>query len=475
MLFANRKMVNQVYCRSGLLFVAALFLFAFTLSANAGLFGLLSKAGKLGKGPDIDIPSAKLELPDHFKEFTAVTITPDGNGHWLIKQSDGTFVRFHSAGDIPADNAKPALILRGDNLPDSLDPFDSLPTDVPVLIRGKKGHLFELQRSPSTALVYKRIRLSVSDINKVHSALWLLQRPSGGAGVRFVEFSDRADTPLPEKRYGSRLAVEKVGRTRLLDSMDSMKRETVVLSGRIEGGQLFGVGAESRGITLSELRQSATDNDIKLLILESDTPSTVLKQSARSMDQALKNSTALYDTVGDLYSRLSDSSNRQLMDLHISSSGQQQMAIHWQPPKADVRQSSVGSLLKHLPAHALLHSMRLYTPDESRGRELDSRIIPGIHSWVQYYLISSVVLGFIAIGTSYRHWCRLWGLGRRKTYRFFVVFLLFWLIHKLLFVVAYMPLLGTFSFVWLVLSTAYKILHFLMIRPVCWLYRLITA
>ncbi|MCW8890597.1 MAG: hypothetical protein OQL20_08065, partial [Sedimenticola sp.] len=351
------------------------------MSASAGIFSFLAKAGKLGKAPDIDLPTTKLELPDNFKDYSVVSISQDAGGNWLVKQPDGTFVRLDTVGSNPVDGDKVVLTLKADDLPHSLDQFDSLPADRPIFIRGKKGYLFELQREPSPALVYKNVRLPVASSDEIHEALWLLQRPSAVKGVRFVQLSERADKVLPEKVYGSRLAVESVGQSGLLASMRSMKRQTLVLSGRIEEGQLFGGGKGSGGILLGDLRRSAADNDIKLLILESDHPAAVLKKSARSMDHALKNSSALYDNIGDLFSRLSDSKNNQPLDLQVSPSGQNQMAIQWQPQKADRRIEGGEDglvLFDHLHVHVLLHSVRLYTPDEARGRELDSRIIPGL-------------------------------------------------------------------------------------------------
>ncbi|MCK5663078.1 MAG: hypothetical protein KAI17_06310, partial [Thiotrichaceae bacterium] len=112
-------------------------------------------------------------------------------------------------------------------------------------------------------------------------------------------------------------------------------------------------------------------------------------------------------------------------------------------------------------------------PDQQRSQELNDRIIPGIPSWIQFYILFSVILGFITPGTSWRLWKKIWALRPRREYQYLIAFLLSWLLHRLFFLILFMPVLGGFSFIWFLILTTYQIIKFTLFQPARWIYQFI--
>lgn len=466
-----------LYIRHWLLSCGALLLLLalFSSSASAGLFGTFSKLGKLGGKGDVDIPLNKLDLPDDIKGLAPASIKPGADGEWQITLPDGSSVRLD---ELLAAKEKPALVIRDVDLPKDLHHFDGLPRDWPLLIQGKKNRLFELHRGSHSALGYGNLRLPVDNMADIRAGLWQLQRPAGGGGLRYLRLDERADTPLAPNAYGSNIGVEMVGANALLDAMRTLRNQTLVLSGRIVDGRLLAAGKTAEGVSLHRLQQFAAEHDIKLVILEAEQPQALLKRLADNMQQARRNGDTLYDSVGDFFNRLVDPANPSPIELHSQHNAEQQMAIQWRAVEEVRAQNGANisaEMAQHLSLHLLLKSATFYGPDRARSRELDDRIVPNIPSWIQFYLIYSVVLGVIALQTSWRLWKKVWAIRPRREYPHLLLFLLLWPLHKLLFLLLFIPLFGGFSFVWLILWSICRVFHFLLFRPLRWVYRRIAV
>ena len=460
-------------------FTVLLLLALFSSYASAGLLNTFSRLGKMVNIPDVDVPLNKLELPENIKGFAPASIKPGADGEWEITLPDGSSVRVDDLLKQSVGGAdKPALVIRVTDLPKDLHHFDSLPHDWPLLIQGRKNRLFELQRGGGAALGYGNIRLPVSNIDDIRDGLWQLQRPSARGGLRYLRLDNKADAPLAANGTGSNIGVETVGANALLNGMQALKNQTLVISGRIVDGRLLGPGKTADGVSLQKLHQLAADNDLQLVILESDRPQAVLKRVAHDMQQARRGVGVLHDSMGDFFNRLVDPANPSPIELRGHRSGEQQMAIQWRAVEAegveDAAKLSV-EMVQHLPLHLLLKSTALYGPDEARSRELGDRIVPNVPSWIQFYLIYSAILGVIALQTSWRLWKKVWALRPRREYRYLLLFLLLWPLHKLFFFVLFIPMFGGFSFVWLILWSIYRVFHFLLFRPVRWVYRRIAV
>ena len=469
-MFQIVSVFSGCYKKAFFLCGCVLLLLLSTSSVNAGLFSTLSKMGKAVKNADIDISLNKMELPDNLKDYAPVTVKVDADGQWAVTQADGTVAHIDEFfSQSTKASSKPALVIRASDLPDDMSQFFSLPHDLPVFIQGKKGRLFEFQRKNPPALIYNNVLLRVNNIHEIRDGLWMLQRPSMTKAVHFFRLDEKAPSLIADN--ASNLSVNSVAADGLLSAMKAIKNQTLVLSGRIVDGQLLGTGKSS--VSMEQLRKMADENDIHLFVLDSDKPALVLKKVSGSMRKAVKNNLIQFDTIGDFFNRLSDSSGTNKLELHASRSGRNQIAIQW---KSDGVETNVNvGALTHMPLHLLLHSSLSHMPDRARSRELEDRIIPGIPSMLQFYVIASVVLGFTALGTSWRLWRKLWLLRARKEYKNLAVFLLLWPLHRLGFLLIFIPMFGLFSFIWLLLSSVYKIFDWVLFRPTRYFYRLLAA
>ena len=412
----------------------------------------------------------KLELPDNIKDFAPAAIKLDADGEWHITQPDGSVTQIDVLlNQSKTSSTRLALVLRDIDLPKDLHQFDKLPSDWPVFIQGKNNRLFELTRGKSTTLIYNKVLLRVKNTKDIRQGLWMLQRPSKVRATRFIKLDKKTTSPLPANTQGPGFVVESMKVEDLMSLMRSAKNQTLVISGRIIDGKLFSV-------SMKELQAIAADNDIKLVVLDSDRPGLVLKKVSRSMRRAAENQQMQFDTMGDFFNRLAVSDSRNKLELQTSSSGENQMAIQWKVAKSVSEDRLVDAdVLVHMPVHLLLHSALVTMPDRARSHELDNRIIPNIPSMIQFYVLISVVLGFTALGTSWKLWRKIWLLKTRREYSNIMVLILLWPLHRLLFLLLFLPLLGMFSFIWLVMSVIYKVFDWTLIRPSRYLYRLLVV
>ncbi len=461
----NGKYQIKLWCLLLLLLVCA-------PTSHAGIFSTLSKIGKTINNADIDIPLSKLELPDNIKDLTATNIKMDVNNEWSIIHPDGSGIHIDKLLD--QNPEKVALVIQKSNLPKNIHQLNNLPLNLPIIIQGKQGRLFTYHQGEPATIAYKNLQLRVTTMDELKDALWLLQRPPVSRTPRFLQIDETASKPLASNIPNSSLSVETISPDSLIQSMHSFKYQTLVLSGKVIDGKLFGKSHNFQGVSLQKLQQEAENKDINLIILESDKPSLVLEKMSKAIKKANNKHIPPYDTTGDFFNFLRDPSNSNPVILQSSQSGARQVAIQWKTTRniqADSKAELSNKILSGIPLHLLLQSVKIHFPDKQRSQELNDRIIPGIPSWIQFYAIFSVILGFITPATSWRLWKNIWSLQQKNEYQYLLVFLLLWLLHRFLFLILFLPILGGFSFVWFLMLSTYQVFNFILFRPSRWIYQ----
>ena len=441
-------------------------------TANAGLISLITKASKAGKKGDFDLPASKVELPENMGDFTPVRIRPDSSGQWDIKLDDGTTLSVDGLMKRSANRGhKPVLILDALDIPNDFSMFKSIPESLPIYIKGKSGQVIELQRSEDIALKYKNVRLAVQNTNQLKDGLWHLQRPALAGPVRFFQLDKDANKLVQEKSYGSKAVVEKVGGNTLLDSMSSLKRQTIVISASVKNGLLQGANS---GVSIRRLQKIAAENDINLIIIDSDKPAKLLKGFAKDANASSQGVNNLYDTTGDFLNKFRDPKNTTSLELNLSDAGNSQSVIQLKPVKQLVVNKGIptgeGNLISetYVPLHLISRVVTLSRPDIERSKELDQRIIPWLNSDIQFYLITSIILGLIVFSTSWSLWNNIWSLRIRTEYSYVIEFAIIWLIHRLMFFMVFIPVLGYLCFLYAVLMVIFKVINFIFVKPVRW-------
>jgi len=199
-------------------------------TANAGLISLITKAGNAAKKADFDAPILKIELPENLGDASPARIRPNSTGQWDIKLDNDTTLSFDDLVKRNAGNKdKSVLILDAADIPDNFAMFENIPTSLPIYISGKGGKLFEFKRGKVSGLQYKDVHLKVASIKQLKDGIWHLQRPVLSGPVRFFQLDSGISKEVPAKVYGSKKTVEKVSGNALLDSIASLRRQTMVI------------------------------------------------------------------------------------------------------------------------------------------------------------------------------------------------------------------------------------------------------
>ena len=483
---------------------------------HAGLLSSLSKLGKAAKQGDIDAPDIRAHLPEGVSADDVATIRLNNAGQWEIHGKDGARQTFH---DLDSDTANPspkAVILDSFYLPKDLDVFHNIPKDLPILIRTKNSRVFELQRPEPNLEVTadkshwrlndRAVTMKVHDNSSLRKAIWHLEKPilMGSPRLLSIQYERAIQSETNKKpdalsdETGRLIHPTEIKAADVISSLDSMKRETVVLAGRLDNTNMHFGSHES--LDLASLKKAAEDNDINLVLLNTSKPEETLNRLAMQLTLRDRNDTSVgtffNHYIGGITPDSKDTKAIPMMELERSPSGDSQVVVQWktsermaetQPiPTAEDRSNI--EWIAHLAVHSLLHntlhnglqntedgaqdSIQLYHPDEARSDELESRIIPGVHSFIQIYLITSAFFGFMALITSWRAWNYLWKPQRPTRWWGWLLFLVIWPMHKVLFLIAFLPIAGFFTFWYIVLSTFWKVISFVMdrllIRPIRW-------
>jgi hypothetical protein len=455
------------------LFLTTIFTFAHS-PAEAGLISSLAKLGKKADAPDTHHTSSFRFADElaHYPEGSVAEISFNhSQNQWMARTPDGKSVPVHQFTENAVDTNKQAtLLLSESNLPYSLDAFNKLPADVAIKLKSRHGKTYSLSTSPAaTKLIDNHISINISDMSSLKTALWQLQRPVTSANMRLIQLADNPDLTLPKQSYGSKIPVDKVGTNQLLNALKTMRQQSFVISAKVENGFII-QGKEK--IAVMDLEKVAADRDISLIILGSDKPKKTLDQLAKDWQKRKDTGSLNSYTAGDFYNAFAPKNSSSPVPVEIDSSGKLRTALHFDhsvPTKAIQPQSSSIDLAL-MPLHALTKSVMLFQPNEARAQELDDRIHPLIPSWVHLSLVGSLVIGLVAHKTSWFLYLKLWASPLRINYRHWFPFTLRYLLHRLAFILLYLPLLGFISPLYILITWTYRIIHFLLIRPAYWIF-----
>jgi len=218
------------------------------------------------------------------------------------------------------------------------------------------------------------------------------------------------------------------------------------------------------------LSEIAAKNDLQLMIISTDNADNVLRKISRKVEAGSKSGHMQYQTNAEFFNKLAGDDNRRPVEIAVLDDVDKQFVVQW--TRFDKKQEEIESMpigLEALPLHMSLHTITVFQPGRERQKELDSRIIENINSWLQFFIISSAVLGFIALGTSWCLWKKIWNPKKPVNEAFSIKYYLLLIVHRLLFLLIHLPVLGLFSFIWMIVYFIYRVINFILIKPIFWL------
>lgn len=456
------------------LFLTALILVATPFSAEAGLLSAIAKLGKKVDVPDVHGSAFRFadELGHYPKGSVAEVSFSHGQDQWLVKMPDGKSVSVDKfAAEVTGSGKQPTLFLSEKNLPLSLSDFDRLPAGVDIKIKSRNGKIFSFKPTPkANRLVDRNISVKVTDIKALKDAIWQLQRPAISPNPRLVQLSSNADAALPAQSYGSKVPIDSVGVNQLHNAIASMRQQSLVIAATVQDGFLL---SGKQKVSLAELEQAAVQRDVSLIILDSDKPKKTLRRVAESVQK--ESATPGNYSTGDFYNLFLPEKSSMPVDVDIAPSRQLRDLLHveYDPPRPNASSASVGTEVALLSARVLVRAVSLYRPNQARTKELDDRVHPLVPSWIHIALITSLIFGLVAFHTSWSLFKRVWAAPSRSSFTNWFLFALVYLLHKLAFLLLYLPLLGFLSPIYLTATWIYRFINFFLIRPARWVFNVI--
>ena len=326
------------------------------------------------------------------------------------------------------------------------------------------------------AQVRRNLVVEVGERQPFTEAMWQLDRPLARANVRVLALEPGGPQTLssaPKIEAGTgRALVDGIDPYKLADAMRSLRGQTVIVSGRIEGRLLYfrsGSGPE-RSLIVDDLTAAAEVADVNLIVLQSAAPR---QPGARNwlwqrievdgLDAAMQRA-----TLADFLDGLAAGQGRLAVTVREAGLGRVRLTA---VPLADegAPLSSVGNVITDLVSdvtgRVVTSAITANVGSEARQKELDQRIVPGIPSDIQFAYLGFLIMGLMGLPAALGWWRRVWPPERREEYGAAIGYHAARLIRLLVFAFAFLPLVGTPALLW---TLALQIWAFITLPARAW-------
>lgn len=466
-------------------FVALLLSVSPALMADAGWLSRLgrgaaevgeagAKAGKYGIAALDNAAEFVAKLPPMAKGVPlAAHATPEG--HWKFVNKDGDVFTAGTADELSRVTAtlapslgadgKLALYLSEDTVFGQRARLKDLPSDAELHVVVDQDS-YRLSRHGSgggeklLAEVRDNLVVELSDRDMFEEAVFQLGRPLNKSNIRVLALE-----PGGPGRLDSVPRFDPATKTALVDAIDpaalpaalaTLKGQTVLVTGRVEGDALHfrPVSGPEQTTKLGELRAAASAGDVNLVILESASP---LQPGGRNwlwqkiavggLDEALKRASFadFLNALGASRGQLTVSAARDGMGRTLLTAVPTGQAA---TPLTGVLGDWVGGVTDNVLGNVAVQGVSAFLRDGDRQRELDLRLIPGIPSWIQICYLAGIAAGVLGWSVARGWWARIWPPEGREDYGNAIGFRAAQGARFLAFVLAFLPVAGSFAFFW---------------------------
>jgi hypothetical protein len=268
------------------------------------------------------------------------------------------------------------------------------------------------------------VLVAMTDQRLFAEALWQLKRPLGKSGIRIVSLEVGGPSFLPSvaKRSSEGLPqAEIVNATDLGSALRSLRGQTVVVTGQIEGEALkfTGVSGADGSVRVADLMAAVQGQDVNLLLLDTGTPkqpggTTWLWQERgiAHLDAAMAET-----SLGDFISALGRGQGR--MEIAASWGDSGHLRLTASPVRPDAPAASgeavtpgLGgqisdislTIAEKLAGHVVPNSATASLNSRDTQWDLDNRLIPGIPAGFQISYAVSWLAGLLGFSQARRWW-----------------------------------------------------------------------
>ncbi len=469
--------------------------------AAEGGGGVASKIGKTGVGA-LDNAAAHVASLPKISGGTALAAHVTPEGHWKFANREGQVFTAGTPDELArvatalapeaAPGGKLAVYLSEDTVFAQRAALKDLPADADLhVVVGKEAYRSRRPAGAADDLAAEfrpNVVVHLADRTLFEETIYRLAKPLNRSNIRVLALETGGPARLssvPRYDPATKAAlVDQVDPSALPTALASLKGQTALVSGRIEGGRLTfrpSSGSEQT-VDIAKLVKAAEEADVNLVLLETGAAhqpggrnwlwQTV---TVSGLDEAMKRA-----TFADFLSALGGAGSELTVKAAPGSHGRVVFSAVPTPAASAPLTETIGgwigwsNWLGDITGNVAVKAVEVYARDEARERELDARIIPGIPSSVQFAYLGALVAALIAWQVSFAWWARVWPPEQRQDYAGRMGY---WAARVARFAACiglFLPLAGIPALLWLGILQLWTMITW-PFRAVSWLWARVSA
>lgn len=424
------------------------------------------KAGRLGLGALDEAAGHVAKLP-RVGQGTALAAHATPEGHWRFASREGEVftaatpaemarVRQALAPDAPPGGPL-SLYLSADTVFARRNLLGELPDAELSVVVGKDAYKLRTPRAGGDLIAEFRpnVAVALTGLALFKEAVAKLARPLDKARIRVLALEPGGPKGLaasPRRDPKSRAAlVDRIDPELLPQAFANLRGQTALITGRVEGGSIVvrpSRGAE-RSLGIADLVSAAERADVNLVVLKASAAHQPggrnwlwQRIAVTGLDDALTRA-----TFADFLSALGGGGELAVR----AASGSQGRVVLTAIPEPGMTApvtDTLGHWIGEISGHVVSQAIEIHARDDARQRELDSRIVPGIPSDIQFLYIGALAMGVIGFAVARGWWLRIWPPERRGEYAGRLGYWAARIVRGLVFVLVFLPLVGIPAVIW---------------------------
>lgn len=434
------------------------------------------KAGRLGIG-GLDNAAAVIRKLPNKSEALALAAHATPEGHWKFVNRDGDVFTAATpdemgrvipslAPDALLTGRKPelSLYLSETTVFEHSARLGELPSGARLHIVVGKDHfrIRTVERAGKSVIqadVRPNVVVPLTTRFEFDEAIWQLGRRLNRADIRVVSLEPGGPEALMAaprfNKSGGTAMVDNVDPDRFVSALQSVRGQTVLVSGRVEGGVLHFAPSSgpARTMQLKELTEAAAANDVNLIVLQS---AGARQPGGRNWLWQTVEVDGLKDamkraTFADFLNALGAS--RGQMSVAVTPQSKSRVLVQIEPsgtsavPMGDLVGEFLTEAVSSVTGNVVTSSINAHVNSGHRQRELDSRIIPGVPGWAHLFYFGGIIAGLMGLGVAREWWTYVWKKETRGDYTNAAGYYAARVVKFLIFVLIFLPIVGLPAFI----------------------------
>ena len=403
-----------------------------------------SRAARQGAGT-LDNVAAHIKALPHKPDGHALAAAATPEGHWRFVNKAGETITVSSpeemrraltilAPETAGADSRLALYLTEDTAFRHRALLKDLPkgADLHVLI-GTTA--YRLLRRPAAAgeRIFAQVRphlvVELGERRLFDETMFQLARPLNKADIRIIALEpggpgSLAGTPRLDAATG-RALTDAIDPDRLRHALGPIRGQTALVTGRVDGELLYfrPASGPERSLLLRDLTAAAEAADVNLVIFKSASPRQPggrnwlwQRVEVRGLDAALRRA-----DLADFLDALGGPGGRMAVTATPQGALRTRLDVRPAPelgnaPVTAPITDAFTDIVSELAGKVITSGIEADVRSAERQRELDSRIVPGVPSLLQFGYIALLVLGLFGLPVARAWWQRLWPAEQRQEY-----------------------------------------------------------